>query len=358
MIKNYKKNIYNIYFNCLFKVSFVFFTLIIIMNLFEEINFFKETNANIFLPIYLTLLNAPSILFEIFPFIILISCLFFFMEIINKNELIIYKIYGLTNFGIIKIISSITFIIGILVIVLFYNLSSNLKFLYLDKKNDYSKDDKYLAVVTGNGLWIRDEINNEVNFINAEKLYENQLLNVSISQFDNKFVLKRIIIATKVIIDSKEWKIINPTINIDNNSTEVSELKFNSNFDLKRIKNIFENLAALNMWEIEKLKKEYKFLGYNTAVLDGYKHKLYSFPIYLTLMACIAGILMLNIRYNKSKIFHISLGILISVIIYYINYFFNVIIETQDVPYLISIWGPQLILAMITLINLVNINEK
>ena len=74
------------------------------------------------------------------------------------------------------------------------------------------------------------------------------------------------------------------------------------NFDLKRIKNIFENLSALNMWEIEKLKKEYKFLGYNTAVLDGYKHKLYSFPIYLTLMACIAAILMLNIKHNKSKI--------------------------------------------------------
>ena len=75
-------------------------------------------------------------------------------------------------------------------------------------------------------------------------------------------------------------------------------------------------------------------------------------------MACIAAILMLNIKYNKSKIFHISVGILISVIIYYINYFFNVIIETQDVPYLISIWGPQLIFAMIVLTNLVNINEK
>ena len=177
-------------------------------------------------------------------------------------------------------------------------------------------------------------------------------MNVTISQFEYNLILKRIIISSKVIIDPKEWKIINPIISIDNNSTKISELKFNSNFDLKRIKNIFENLSALNMWEIEKLKKEYKFLGYNTAVLDGYKHKLYSFPIYLTLMACIAAILMLNIKHNKSKIFHISVGILISVVIYYINYFFNVIIETQDVPYLISIWGPQLIFAMIVLTNL------
>ena len=45
---------------------------------------------------------------------------------------------------------------------------------------------------------------------------------------------------------------------------------------------------------IGKLKKEYQSLGYNTAVLDGYKHKLYSYPIYLMLMSCIAAILMLN----------------------------------------------------------------
>ena len=64
-------------------------------------------------------------------------------------------------------------------------------------------------------------------------------------------------------------------------------------------------------------------------------------PIYLNFMVCIASILMLKIKYNKSKIFNITLGILISVIIYYINHFFNVIIETRNIPYFFSIWGPQ-----------------
>ena len=75
-------------------------------------------------------------------------------------------------------------------------------------------------------------------------------------------------------------------------------------------------------------------------------------------MVCIASILMLKIKYNKSKIFSITLGILISVIIYYINHFFNVVIETQNIPYLFSIWGPQIIILMIVTMNLVRINEK
>ena len=50
--------------------------------------------------------------------------------------------------------------------------------------------------------------------------------------------------------------------------------------------------------------------------------------------------------------------ILISVIIYYLNFFFNTVVETQDVPYIISIWGTQIILAIIVLINLIKLNEK
>ena len=120
----------------------------------------------------------------------------------------------------------------------------------------------------------------------------------------------------------------------------------------------FENFSSLNIFKLEDLKKDYELLGYNTEVINGYKHKLYSYPIYLTLMVCIASILMLKIKYNKSKIFSITLGILISVIIYYINHFFNVVIETQNIPYLFSIWGPQIIILMIVTMNLVRINEK
>ena len=59
------------------KTVFVFFTLAFILNIFEEINFFKDLDVSIGLPIFLTFLNIPSVLFEIFPFIFLISTQFF-----------------------------------------------------------------------------------------------------------------------------------------------------------------------------------------------------------------------------------------------------------------------------------------
>ncbi len=358
MISVYKKYIYTKYLLNFLKVSFVFFIMIIIMNLFEEIKFLNNSETFFLLPFFLTLLNAPSIFFEILPFIFLISAIFFYLEIIETNEIVVYKTYGVTNLKIIQLISLTTFIIGIFTIIVFYNFSANLKFLYLEIKNQYTKDDKYLAVVTGNGLWIRDKLGNNTNYINADKLQENNLLDVSVSQFDEDFNLSKVIIAKKAFIKDKKWILDDVVVSSQNNATKFKTLKFETNFDINKILSIFENLSSLDVFKLSDLKKDYELLGYNTEVIDGYRHKLYSYPIYLSLMVCIASILMLKIKFNNSKVFHVTFGILISVLIYYINHFFNVIIETQNIPYLFSIWGPQIILMMIVTFNLIRINEK
>ena len=65
------------------------------------------------------------------------------------------------------------FIVGILIISIFYNLSSNLKNLYLGIKSNYTEDKKYLAVITNNGLWIKDIYNDNILIINASSFNNN-----------------------------------------------------------------------------------------------------------------------------------------------------------------------------------------
>jgi len=358
ILKKYQSYLLSQFIKNFFFVTMMFFCVVIIINIFEEIRFSEKYNAEIYYTIYLSLLNAPSIMFELFPFIFLIGTLFFFIEIIDKEEINILKLNGITNLKIIQILSLLSFIIGLLILIFFYNISSNLKFFYFDLKNQYTKDDKYLAVVTSNGLWIRDEVDEKINYINAEKLENDKLFDVTISQFNQDFKLTKVIISKKVDIKSNIWILDNPIVNSDNYSKSYEKLEFFSNFDEERMLSIFDNLSSLDLFKLGELKKDYEMLGYNTEMLNGYKHRLYSYPLYLAIMVCIGSILMLNIKHNKSKVVSIALGIALSVIIYYINYFFNVIIETKDVPYLTSIWGPQIILSLIIITNLIRINEK
>ena len=75
----------------------------------------------------------------------------------------------------------------------------------------------------------------------------------------------------------------------------------------------------------------------------------------MTLFGCIV---MLNIKRNNSKIFHIILGTLLSVIVYYINYFSGLLGENEKMSEFLSIWLPLLIVSLFSAIGLVRINEK
>ena len=103
MIKTYEIYLIKLFLKKILNVSLIFLSLVIILSVFEEISFFKDLDMKIIFPFFMTLLNAPATLFEIFPFVFLISGQFFFLDLINKNELDVFKIHSLDNLKIIKI---------------------------------------------------------------------------------------------------------------------------------------------------------------------------------------------------------------------------------------------------------------
>ena len=154
-------------------VSAIFFSLVLILNTLTEVEFFKNIDVKPYFPIYISLLNSPDLLFEMFPFIFLVSTQAFFIKMFSDNQIQIFKYSGLRNSKILSIICFTSLIMGTLIILLFYSLSSNLKNIYLEEKNRYTIDDKYLAVVTKNGLWIKDEYENKSIIVHAKKINNN-----------------------------------------------------------------------------------------------------------------------------------------------------------------------------------------
>ena len=147
-MKTYHKYILYSYFKSFIFVFLVMFSLVVILNILSELEFFRNIDLNFMFPIYLAILNSPSLIFEMFPFIFLISTQLFFINLFNDNQIDIFKYSGLKNSKILALISIFTFFLGIFIITIFYSFSSNFKNLYLEFKNNYTADDKYLAVVT------------------------------------------------------------------------------------------------------------------------------------------------------------------------------------------------------------------
>tara|TARA_B100001123_G_C15256887_1_gene1005056 strand:- start:368 stop:1453 length:1086 start_codon:yes stop_codon:yes gene_type:complete len=358
--KIYLKHIYNIYISRFIIVTLVFSSLIFVLNILEEIKFFNNSDdIGIGFPILLTILNLPSILYEIFPFIILITTQFFFIKFQNNAEILIFKNNGINNLKIISHLCLLVFIIGIFLVFLFHLLSSSMKHTYLELKNKYTQDNKYLAVINENGLWIKDKLDNKTVIIHSEKIEKNILKNIVITTFDENFVNLNNIIGKEAVIKSNIWD-LNEVILIDNfgKKDELNNLKFETNFDYLKINSLFSNLESLSIFQLYKQKKDFKSVGLSVKDIDIYLNKIFSLPVSLVIYLILSSILMLNINYNKSKTFVLIIGILLSVVIYYVYYFFGLLGSSNKVPTLFAIWLPNLILFLSCMIGIVNINEK
>ncbi|MDB2709042.1 LptF/LptG family permease, partial [Candidatus Pelagibacter bacterium] len=294
----------------------------------------------------------------ILPFIFLLGTQVFFIHLIDKNELQVFKYSGLNNIKIIKILGLYSFILGIIMVIFFYNGSSILKNSYLLIKNNYSDDNKYLAVITENGLWIKDEINDNINIINARQVNNEFLLNVSITKFDQNFDLVEVLQSERVDITSKKWKIFNPITLKGNSQSTLNELILHSNFDLQKINSLFSNLSSLSIIDLIALRKSYMSLNYSVTDINSHLLKIVSYPVYLTLITIFSAIIMFNIGYQKNTFFKITLGIFLSVIIYYINNFLSVLGTNEKIPVTLSFLLPFIILSIINFISIIKLNEK
>ena len=357
-MKVYIKFFTYLFLKSFFYVTAVMLSLVFILNLLSELEFFKNIEVSNNFPLFLSLLNAPSMIFEMFPFIFFITAQLFFIKLFNNNEIETLKYSGLKNTRILIFLSIISFVSGLIAVLIFYNFSSNLKTIYINLKSPHTNDDKYLAVVTKNGLWIKDVIDKKTIIINSSKIDKNFLINNFITEFDKNFRVLRNIQSEKIDISKKEWIVYDAKIFEKNKSNINDFLRLKTHFNYETIQSLYSNLSSLSIFELYELRQNYKELGYSVTEVNLQMLKLSSYPLYFFLMTIFSSLLMFRLKYSYNTTLKISFGLFLTVIIYYLNNFFTVLGGTEKIPLIISVFFPLLVLSIINSVMLDRINDK
>ncbi len=358
IIKGYQKYLIKTYLYHFIIVSVIFLSLSFVLNFFEELKFFNDHETDSYYPFILALLNSPSVLFELFPFIFLITTKFFYIYLNDRNEIEILKNNGISYLKILFILSISSFLMGIIILISYYTFSSNLKFHYYNLKNNFTEKNEYLAVVNESGLWIKEEIDETTNIIHAKKFQENLIEKITITQTDSEFKMPNTIIAEKADISKKLWNLINvKIINYNGEKNSLSNLQYKSSFNGEIVSNLFSNLNSLNLYQLYELSENYSNIGYSTTNVMVHLNKLYSMPIFFLLMTVLGFLIMINFKFIKTKFFTVIIGVTVSVTVYYLNYFSSMFGSNETLPIELSIWLPHLILMLICSLVMVRINE-
>ena len=338
-------------------ISAVFFCFGLIINLFEEINFFKDYDVGIYLPIILSFIYVPSLFYNMFPFVILLSGIWFFLNIKRTDEITALKISGLSNFSIIIIPSVVSIILGIFFITTINPITSVLVKKYEKTKGSFEKDKDYLAAITVNGIWIKEK----KNIIRAAKLDNDKFIEVSIYEFDDENNFLRRLDAKSANINLKNW-ILNDVKVIDMNGKIIAEnlsnISYASIYDLNQIKSLYSNLDTVSFWSINEEIELLETRGYSTNEMRSKLHQSLAFPFFLLSMILLSGVISFGFYLKDNNWNYIFISIISSVLIFYFNRFSAALGKTDKLPIEISVWMPIVIIFIISSVGLIHANQK
>ena len=364
MLKSINRYIINEYIKSLFVVIAVMLSIILLINLLDEFNFFKSKKdlKFIFFLIF-TVLKIPNVLINLFPFIVLFAGIVFYLKIYNHNEVISLRVMGYSNIQIILIPALTSFVIGYVIVFLIVPFSSSMLRYYEDLRSEYNET-KNLVFVNETGIWILDKNEKEKNIIRIEKINKDfsVVSQITIYNYDasNNFI--RRIDATEGIINDKNWllnKVNIISINKKNNKDNfLSNYNYTSNVNISELKNVYKNTETTSLLDINKEMLILEDKGYSTIDLRIRYQKLISFPIYLLAMSILSGLMIINLGKTSNYLKYGSYGVIISIIIYFLNDLSITIAKSGIISVDFSVWIPIFLIILINLVGITQVNAK
>jgi len=364
MFKSINRYIIKEFLKSLLVVLCVMFSIVLLITLLEEFNYFKTKQDLKFITfIIFTFLKIPNLLFNLFPFIVLFSGIIFYLKIYNFNEVISLRVMGYSNIQIILIPALTCFVMGYLLVFLIVPFTSSMLKYYEELKSEYDQT-KNLVVVNETGIWIIDKNENDKNIIRIEKIDKNfsSMNQITIYNYDkyNNFIKR--IDADEWIINDNNWQLSKVNI-ISSNNKKNSENFFNnynykSNIKINELKNIYKNTETTSLLDINKEMLILEDKGYSITDLRIRYQKLISFPIYLLAMSILSGLMIINLGKTSNYLKYGSYGVIISIIVYFLNDLSITIAKSDIISVDFSVWIPIFLIILINLVGIIQVNAK
>ena len=351
------------YFKTILKVILIFYCFGLILNLFEEIEFFKNLDVTLMLPITLTALIIPSLIFKLLPFIIFISSLWFLLQLRNSKDLLTLKTFGFSNFKIFFISASASFVFGWFVLFAINPFTSIMVKYYEQTKASYSRDIDHLVSINKNGLWIKENLNDQnYRIISAKEIDKNILKEIIIFDLDQDYNLIQKISSETADVSKNDWLLKKVKINKFSNGILKQNIKENhsisSKYDYIKINSLFSNFDTMSFINLMLNYQDLKDQGYNKLYLDRNLNSLLSLPFFLFIMTAIASILTMNTLKKSNNFTFIVVGLIACVGVYYFKDLSLALGETNRVSLSMAVWIPVAVLGLFASIGIIQINEK
>jgi len=330
-------------------VGTVFFLLIGLLDMIEQIRRFDGDEASFRDIITLTLLNVPQGLYRILPLVIILGTLTLFLNLARTSEMVVTRAAGRSAMRALVAPVIVAFGLGILTVAALNPIVAATSTQYETRATKLTRGEASVLSVSKDGLWLRQGGQDGQIVISAAKanLDGTRLINVTFLSFSPEGRPIGRIEAVEAQLQDTAWALSKAKVwdltsgaNAEQAAQSFERYSIPTDLTRDRIQDSFGTPSAIPIWELNSFIDDLERAGFSAVQHRVWLHMELTIPLLFVAMVLIgAGFTMRHTRFGRTGVM-VLFAVMVGFGLFFLRVFAQILGENGQIPILLAAWAP------------------
>ncbi len=336
----------------------VFLTLVILVDMVEQVRRFQDVEVTFGQILGLTLLNAPGTIDEILPLLVILSTIALFIGLARSSELIVTRAAGRSGIRALAAPALMAFVIGFLAVTMLNPIAAATSERYQRLIDTYRTGGPSVVSFSREGVWLRQGSDRGQAVIHAAgygsdpvTLYDVTILAYApqgggpVRQIRARTA--RLDDGAWVLSDAKVWP-LTPGLNPETSSEVHATLRIPTTLTEERVRESLGSPEGVSIYEMPETIRDLKQAGFSTRRYEVWFQSELARPLFLTAMVLVgAAFTMRHARMGGTGPAALA-AVLLGFGLYFVRNFARILGENGQIPVVLAAWAPPVAALLLT----------
>jgi lipopolysaccharide export system permease protein len=338
----------------------VFLTLIMLIDLIEQLRRFGGVDVRFGQLVRLTLLNAPAAINEILPLLMILSTIILFVGLARSSELVVTRATGRSGIRALAGPIAVAVVIGALAVSTLNPIVAATSNRFQELSDTYRTGGPSVLSLSGEGLWLRQGGARGQSVIHATGYggdgEATVLYGVTILTYAPDGGPVRRITAESASLETNSWVLSNAKVwtlaaglNPERAAAHHDTLRIPTTLTDERIRDSLGRSTGISIYNLPATIRDLKQAGFSTKRHEVWLQVELARPLFLIAMVLVgAAFTMRHTRFGGTGL-SVLTAVLLGFALYFIRNFAQILGENGQIPVLMAAWAPPVASILLTL---------
>lgn len=330
-------------------ITGVFFLLMLLIDLVEQISRFSAEGIPLTDIFELTLLNTPEGVYSIMPLVMILATITLFLGLARSSELVVVRASGRSALRSLVSPLIVAAIIGTLAVAIFNPIVAATSKRYHELYEVYKSGAANVFSISAEGLWLRQGGDAGQTVIRAARANPEgtTFYDVTFVSYAPDGGPSRRIQADWAVLEKGKWTLtrakvwpLDAELNPEGSAEFHEEMTLPSTLTQERIRDSFGLPSSISIWNLPGYIGQLEEAGFSARRHAVWLQMELARPLFLMAMVLIASAFtMRHTRFGRTGIAVLT-SIMLGFGLYYIRNFAQILGENGQIPIMLAAWAP------------------